>query len=124
MEHKAILICLLSIAVQGCMREVVKDWQETDASRGDATVTLSYERSMAEIATGNEQQANSVAKSRCQTWGYTGAETFAVRSEKCEEMSAQWGCLRYLVTQKYLCTGTGSNRSEPNEQPSFHQHFN
>jgi len=78
----------------------------TGGSRADGTVRLSYEVGMFEQAVVDEAQGLQLARQRCATWGYTGAEAFGGTTSQCTSMSTS-GCSVTLVTKEYQCTGTG-----------------
>lgn len=54
----------------------------------------------------DEEQGLSLARQRCATWGYTGAEAFGGITRQCTAMTTS-GCSVTLVTKEYQCTGTG-----------------
>ena len=103
---KALLIAGIAVAMlSGCA--TTKNWTATGGSRADATVRLSYSYGQFEKPQISEQQAQSLAASRCATWGYTGAEAFGGSEQKCT-MSGGMGCAEFQVTKEYQCIGTGS----------------
>lgn len=83
-----------------------KTYSATGGSRSDGTVRLSYEVGMFEQAVVDEAQGINVARQRCATWGYTGAEAFGGVTNQCTQMGSS-GCLVTLVTKEYQCTGDG-----------------
>lgn len=93
--------------LSGCATS--KNWSATGGSRADATVRLSYEYGLFEKPQVSEMQAISLATSRCQTWGYTGAEAFGGVTQQCNMPDAMGGCNRWMVTKEFQCTGTGNN---------------
>lgn len=104
---KAVLIAGMAIAMlSGCA--TTKNWSATGGSRADATVRLSYTYGEFEQPQVSEQQAQSLASSRCATWGYTGAEAFGGAEQKCISSGGMSGCTQTQVTKEYQCTGTGT----------------
>ncbi len=83
-----------------------KTYTATGGSRSDGTVKLSYEVGMFEQPVVDEAQGLSVARQRCATWGYTGAEAFGGTTSQCTYMTSS-GCGTALITKEYQCTGTG-----------------
>lgn len=62
----------------------------------------------------NEMQAVNLATSRCQTWGYTGAEAFGGVTQQCNMSDGMGGCNRWMVTKEFQCTGTGNKDTGSN----------
>lgn len=83
-----------------------KTYTATGGSRSDGTVRLSYEYGMFEQPVVDERQGLNVARQRCASWGYTGAEAFGGVTNQCTQMGST-GCLATLVTKEYQCTGNG-----------------
>jgi hypothetical protein len=77
----------------------------TGGSRTDGTVRLSYEYGAFEIPKLDGQQGMSAAQQRCVAWGYTGAEPFGGSTNTCTRPSNS-GCMGWLVTVEYQCTGS------------------
>ncbi len=100
----AILMLLSGLIAAGC--SVQKEWAETNASRADGTVTLAYEFGGLQKPVINPEQGPILAKASCTDWGYTGAKPLAMMSQ-CTQMG-QYGCLSYLVSQRYQCLGAPS----------------
>lgn len=92
------------LAVAACA--TAKSYTATGGSRSDGTVRLSYEVGMFEVPTVDENQGLQLARQRCATWGYTGAEAFGGTTSQCTAMSNS-GCMTTLVTKEYQCTGNG-----------------
>lgn len=104
MKWAMIGACIAAVAVAGCT--TVKEYAATGGSRADGTVRLSYEVGMFEQAVVDEEQGLRVARQRCATWGYSGAEAFGGVTRQCTSPSSS-GCNVTLVTKEYQCTGTG-----------------
>lgn len=96
--------CAVLLTVAACA--TAKTYTATGGSRSDGTVRLSYNVGMFETATVDEAQGLNVARQRCATWGYTGAEAFGGVTTQCTQVSSS-GCMATLVTKEYQCTGTG-----------------
>lgn len=92
------------LALAACA--TAKTYTATGGSRSDGTVRLSYEVGMLEVPTVDEAQGLSVARQRCATWGYSGAEAFGGTTSQCTSMGSS-GCMTTLVTKEYQCTGNG-----------------
>ncbi|WP_426041526.1 YecR family lipoprotein [Brevundimonas sp. TWP2-3-4b1] len=93
------------VVVAGCA--TAKTWQATGGSRSDGTVRLSYEVGLLEVPTVDDAQGLTLARQRCATWGYSGAEAFGGTTSQCTYMGSS-GCMTTLVTKEFQCTGTGT----------------
>lgn len=103
------VITLLAIAVllTGCA--TAKNWSATGGSRADGVVRLSYEVGAFEKPMLNESEAVSLATSRCQTWGYSGAEAFGGVTRVCNMPGGGFGgCQGWLITKEFQCTGNAT----------------
>jgi hypothetical protein len=98
--------CAALLTVAACA--TAKTYTATGGSRSDGTVRLSYEVGMLEVPTVDEAQGLSIARQRCATWGYSGAEAFGGVTSQCTAMSSS-GCMTTLITKEYQCTGTGGS---------------
>jgi hypothetical protein len=109
---KALVIAVAaSVLLSGCAS--TKSWSATGGSRADATVRLSYEYGLFEKPQTNEQEAISLATSRCKTWGYTGAEAFGGVTQQCNMPGGMGGgCQRWVVTKEFQCTGMGNKEPD------------
>jgi membrane-associated protease RseP (regulator of RpoE activity) len=107
-NFKATLMVLLTISINGCA--VQATLEATGGSKADGVVALSYEYSKFEVPTLNPRQGEEVAKQRCASWGYAGAEPFGGSTRQCTERSPFTGCGAWLVTFKYQCVD--SQKSE------------
>lgn len=104
MKHKILFVFALSgMILGGCA--VKKDYVATGGSKSDATVTLSYNYSSMEKPLVNASQAQSLADSRCQVWGYDGAESFGSEFTTCTFRNG-YGCSQYRVDTEYQCIGS------------------
>ena len=101
---KYLLIVLLVLS--GCTTQ--KHWSATGGSRSDATVTLSYEVSEFEKPVLSASEAISLAKSRCKSWGYKGAEAFGGTTRTCGQFGGFNGCRVWMVSKEFQCSGDGN----------------
>ena len=97
------LAVVLAGSISGCA--VTKDWTATGGSRSDGVIRLSYEVGQFEKAELNEEQANALAKKRCETWGYTGSEAFGGITRRCNVPGGFGGCAQWMITKEFQCTG-------------------
>ena len=105
-KHVTLLAAsVLTMFLQGCA--VNKQLTPTGGSRSDGTVKLSYEFGMFEVPKLDAQQGMNAALERCKAWGYTGAEPFGGSRKTCSQPSSS-GCMGWLVTIEYQCTGAPS----------------
>ena len=107
-----LLIAVAVVALSGCA--TTKNWSATGGSRADATVRLSYTYGPFEQPHASEQEALSLAASRCGAWGYEGAEAFGGAEQRCTAPGGMGGCNQFEVTKEYQCTGTGNPRAQRN----------
>lgn len=103
---------LAAVVLSGCV--TTKIWSATGGSRADATVRLSYTYGPFEQPRASEQQALSLAASRCAAWGYNGAEAFGGAEQRCTAPAGLGGCNQFEVTKEYQCTGTGNPSAQRN----------
>jgi hypothetical protein len=94
---------ILLVGLSACA--VVKVPVPTGGSKADGVVRMAYEYGGFEAPQVDLQAAASSAAQRCAAWGYTGAQPFGGAMQQCEAAN-QYGCLRYLVTLTYQCTGS------------------
>lgn len=107
------LAAALVLAMTGCAKPVMKQWQAAGGSRADATVEVGFiyypEREKPEAS---DQQAYQEAVKRCQAWGYADAEPFGLVNDKCEQMNfvpfAGMVCSKRMVTRQFQCLGQGN----------------
>jgi len=92
-----------TVFLGGCA--TTKNWSATGGSRADGVVRLSYDYGMFEKPQLSEDQALSLARQRCSSWGYTGAEAFGGSTQQCSSPSGG-GCQAWTVTKEYQCTGS------------------
>lgn len=85
-----------------------KTYTATGGSRADGTVRLSYDVGLFEQPVVDEAQGLKVARERCATWGYSGAEAFGGSTSQCVSPSSS-GCQLARITKEYQCTGTGGS---------------
>ncbi|MDQ6961952.1 MAG: YecR family lipoprotein [Mariprofundaceae bacterium] len=69
------------ITVSGCATP--KQFSATGGSKADGIVKLSYEYSLFEDPQVDMAQGVTVAKKRCEAWGYAQAEAFGGSTKKC-----------------------------------------
>ena len=100
--YAGLLAALFVIA--GC--STPKTMVATGGSRADGTVTLSYEHGLFQRPVVDMQQAAVTATEKCRVWGYTDAEAFGGGISHCASYTPD-GCVRWLVTATYQCTGAG-----------------
>ncbi|MBM4197876.1 MAG: hypothetical protein FJ197_12460 [Gammaproteobacteria bacterium] len=101
--NRLILAFVVSMfALAGCA--TVKVPVPTGGSRADGTVQLSYEVGGFEKPVVDWNQALGTAEDRCRAWGYHGAQPFGGTTSQCQATN-QYGCVQWLVTASYQCTG-------------------
>ena len=97
-----IVLLTLVAVILGCA--VTKVPVATGGSRADGTVQLAFEYGGFESPQVDLGSAHITAAQRCRAWGYTDAEPFGGTVSHCQAAN-EYGCLRFLVTMTYQCTG-------------------
>lgn len=100
--RKLVAVFVLSALVGGCATAM--NWQPVGGSRADGVVRLSFQYGMFQRPQLDENQAVTLATQRCAVWGYTGAEAFGAATQQCTATN-QYGCVSWIVTKEYQCTG-------------------
>lgn len=95
-------ICLV---LAGCA--TVSQMSATGGSRADGIVRLSYEYGAFNKVNIDEAEGLRTAQARCATWGYKDAEAFGGITRQCQA-SNMYGCMRWIVTKEYQCTGANA----------------
>lgn len=98
-----VVALVTALAATGC--SVNKALVPTGGSRSDGTVELSYEIAALQKAEVDMEKASKAAKERCRAWGYGNAHPFGGQRRDCQQYSNQYGCVRYLVTVTFQCSG-------------------
>jgi len=75
----------------------------SDGSKSDGTLTMMYEYGSLEKPVVHWDEAKQSAISKCQLWGFKGAEFFDIGTSVCVAYN-QYGCIRWRVTYKCQCT--------------------
>ncbi|WP_280377525.1 YecR family lipoprotein [Pseudomonas sp. BN515] len=105
---RATPLALLSLAavltISGCTTK--KDFYAMGGSRADGTVDLAYDFAPFEQPVVNVSQAQSIAKSKCQVWGYQEAEAFGGQQQNCHQFNGYGSCVAGQIVVKYQCIGT------------------
>lgn len=101
---KLAIAAAVMLTVAGCAS--AKIWQATGGSRSDGIVKLSYQYGMFERPELSDD-GTQLAAERCRVWGYSGAEAFGGVTEVCNNFGPD-GCVSWLVTKEFQCTGQGN----------------
>ena len=112
--HRMMVHTVLALAttavVTGCSTH--KNFYATGGSRADGTVDMAYDFRAFETPVVSQQQAASIAKSKCSVWGYSDAEAFGGMTQICHQRNGYGTCLAGQVVIKYQCLGN-LNSVEP-----------
>jgi hypothetical protein len=100
----AALALTAAIVATGCATK--KDFYAMGGSRADGTVDMAYDIRQFEQPVVNISQAQSIAKSKCQVWGYQAAEMFGGQQQICHQFNGYGTCIAGQVVVKYQCIGT------------------
>jgi hypothetical protein len=98
---KLIIIIVTLLMCFGCA--VQKDWVATGGSKADGTVKLSYQYGVFEKFVLDSNQAQKLAVSRCQAWGFTHSEAFGGSISQCQSFDMYGSCTSWLVTAEFQC---------------------
>lgn len=93
----------LAIVLSGC--SVRKDYYAIDGSRADGTVDLAYDFKPFETAVTSLEQADSVATTKCRSWGYSSAELFGGSTQNCYSRNGFGECIAGQYIVKFQCLG-------------------
>lgn len=103
MPRNARLVCLLAFTafLAGCA--TTKDWAVTGGEKEEGLVRVSYEFPEYREPQVSEAQAEKLALSRCEGWGYDDAEPIAGQLRRCSNMD-DGNCNLWMVTREFQCT--------------------
>lgn len=101
---RRIVAMLVAGTLGGCSTPVAMD--AIGGSRSDGTVQMSYEYRLFQTPLVDLDQARRDAAKRCQVWGYSDAQPFGGKQDRCLEWSALAGCAHTVITISYQCVGT------------------
>ena len=108
-----IVMVVLLCGLFGCATEQIVSWSASGGSRADATIELAYQYNAAKVKPITDQsQADSIALSRCQAWGYTDTEPFGMQTSRCQRYGGgiyEGVCIDMVVTLEYQCLGRGDH---------------
>lgn len=115
-----VLVALACFGLAGCAKPVQKDWAAFGGSRSDAVIKLSYQYNpTTELPQVNDNQALTIAKQRCSSWGYPDVEPFGGVVTACQQMQvvpfAGLQCVNMLVVKQYQCLGRGDSPTATDE---------
>ncbi len=99
---RKILICFIVVFLTGCA--VKKNYSAIGGSRADGIIQLSYDMTQFEMPQPDEQQGITLARRKCNAWGYSGAEPFEGTVRTCNETTLS-SCSSWRITKDYQCLG-------------------
>jgi hypothetical protein len=102
----AFLACLTACSTH-------KDFQATGGSRADGVIDMAYEFNSFETPAVDQQQAYTIARSKCSLWGYVDAEPFGGTNQECTVRRGYGDCSAWRVSKKYQCLGNLGSVSSP-----------
>lgn len=97
-----IIFIVFALIVSGC--SVTKEYAATGGSKADGIIKLSYEVSKYQVPQVNEQQGLTLARKKCNGWGYSDAEALGGVQRACNEPTLT-SCANWIVTKEYQCIG-------------------
>jgi len=89
-KRLVLMVVIAVLGVAGCA--VRKDWFASGGSRADGTVQLSVTWGLFEKPVVDGAQGVALAKSKCEVWGYTGAQPFGGVFTQCNSTDYQGNC--------------------------------
>lgn len=99
------LVALIAVALLSSGCAVQKDWVATGGSKADGTVNLAFEYSAFTSPETKNHQSVSLARSKCQAWGFKDATSFGAGEQTCVDHAITGMCVTYRVTMQMQCTG-------------------
>ena len=97
------------LALVGCA--TTEKWAAAGGDRGTGVVRVSYEYPESHQPQMSEAQAQKLALSRCNAWGYRKVEPIEGQVRECANME-DGNCDLWSVTREFQCTdGSGSYAS-------------
>ncbi|MDO4433656.1 MAG: YecR family lipoprotein [Alysiella sp.] len=110
----ALLVCVAAY-VQPRSPVQPMAWKTAGGSRAEGMIKLAYDAEARQINTPSDScQGLALARKRCVSWGYQGAEAFDYVAKTCLAYLGR-NCVHYRVEQEYQCTRpTDGNVSSPN----------
>ena len=100
---RTVLMAVIAAVATGCATK--KDFYATGGSRADGTVDMAYDFRPFETPVVSQQQAQSIAKSKCAVWGYRDAESFGGMTQNCYRRNEFGTCTAGQNIIKYQCIG-------------------
>jgi hypothetical protein len=107
---ESVIVLLVALLSTGCA--VQKNYGASGGSKSDGTVKMSYTYGAFQIPKVNEAGALKMATSRCNSWGYDSAQSFDFVDKRCQQYSADMGCIAWIVTKEFQCTSKESNNEQ------------
>ena len=98
---RLLALLVLTAAVTGCATH--PGWTESKSDRDLGVVRVSYEFPEFREPALSDTQANRVALSRCEGWGYDAAEPIQGQLRQCSNMH-NGDCDQWKVTREFQCT--------------------
>lgn len=104
MTKKNIILIIVCLAfLDGCRTKINIVPTAVDGSRADGTVTLAYEYGLFEDPVVDWDDAQKIAKKRCNAWDYKRAEPFGGVQSICVVRNGYGNCMRQQVKNVYQC---------------------
>jgi hypothetical protein len=104
-----IALSICTVLISACSTKT--PFYAMGGSRADGTVDMAYDFKPFETPIIDRNQAQSVAKVKCQVWGYKDAEAFGGRIQNCYVRNRFGTCTQGQIVEKYQCVGDLEARS-------------
>jgi hypothetical protein len=102
MISKALLLLVPALALAGCA--TTEEWAAEGGNREQGIVEVSYEYPEFQQSIVDEAQAQQIARSRCNVWGYAHADFIPGQVRECSSKDGG-NCTFWKVTRLYQCSG-------------------
>lgn len=108
---RAALIAGLLVSLSACSTH--KNFYATGGSRADGVIDVAYDFNSLETPVVDNNQAYTIATSKCALWGYADAEPFGGKTQTCQARRGFGECSAWQVSIKYQCLGNLGQVSQP-----------
>jgi YecR-like lipoprotein len=105
---QSLFMFLVIGGLAGCAS--TKHWSAAGGNREEGVVRVSYEYPEFQQPQMSESQAQKLALSRCNSWGYRKAEPIAGQIRQCANMD-DGNCDLWSVTREFQCSEGGERGS-------------
>lgn len=94
-------VWVVALLLAGCAATPAQ-WHAVGGSKSDGAVILAYDAGAFQSKTENAEGALVLAVSRCQGWGYSGAQPFGLLQKGCAQYNGNV-CAVYRYAREFQC---------------------